>query len=298
MQHSAPVPRLWRASAVPDHGAAAAPSTAIPPRRPTPWRHNLRLTAFLTALTGALAFAALTHWGAEARQVRPFLDEADRIAERAGLGLRQVFLSGHRVTDDGDIFDALDLANARSLLRFDSLAARARIEQLPWVKSAAITRIFPDSISIEIAERDPFAVWHRAGRDLLIDATGRILSAAPPSARAELPRVSGEGAGAEAARLLGAVERHPALTARLQEAVRVAGRRWTLRLDGGLEIHLPAGREAAALDQLMAGHLASDLLDGRRHAAVDLRAPDRIVLRPRPAPAGNPLSGRDGEPAG
>lgn len=298
MQHSASAPRLWRTSVAPEQGAATAGGAALAQKRPAPRRHTVRLTAFTTALSGALAFAAMTHWGADARQVRPVLDEADRIAELAGLGVRQVFLSGHRMTADSDIFDALDLANARSLLRFDSLAARARIERLSWVETAAITRIFPDSISIEIAERRPFAVWHRSGRDLLIDATGRILSLAPPGIGAELPRISGEGAGKEAAGLLAAVEQHPALAARIQEAVRVAGRRWTLRLTGGPEIHLPAGREAEALELLTAERVPSQLLDGRRHASVDLRAPDRIVLRPKHDLEKQPLSGRNAEPSG
>lgn len=249
-------------------------------------------------MAGALAFAALTHWGANARQVRPVVDEADRLAELAGLGVRQVFLTGHRMTADRDIFDALDLTQARSLLRFDSRAARDRIEQLPWVESAAITRIFPDSISIEIAERRSFAVWHKSGRALLIDITGRVLAAAPPSARAELPHVSGEGAAPKAAHILAAVKQHPELANRLQEAVRVAERRWTLRLTDGPEIHLPADREAEALRLLMTKNAELPLLDGRRHAAVDLRTPNRIILRPNREQEKETASGHNTQPAG
>ena len=108
------------------------------PRR-APSRRTGRITLLVAALIGAAAFVALTHGGSNARQARPFLDEADRLAERAGLGVRQVFLTGHRMTSDDDIFDALDLTHARSLLRFDSQAARTRIERLPWIKTANIS---------------------------------------------------------------------------------------------------------------------------------------------------------------
>lgn len=232
-------------------------------------------------MAGALAFAALTHWGSNARQVRPVIEEADRLAELAGLGVSQIFLTGHRMTSDRDIFDALDLAHARSLLRFDSIKARERIEKLPWIRQAAITRVFPDSISVEVTERKVFAVWHTSDRDVLIDATGRILGAAAPSAQAELPRVSGNGAASEAAKILGVVETFPDLHARLGEAIRVAGRRWTLRLTDGPDIHLPAGHEAEALTALASSSAATALLDGRRHAEIDLRSPDRIIIRPR-----------------
>lgn len=249
------------------------------------------------AMAGALAFAALTHWGTNARQVRPVVDEADRLAELAGLGVRQAYLSGHRMTADSAIFDALDLTNARSLLRFDSIAARERIEKLPWIKSAAITRIFPDSISVEVTERKPFAVWHNAGRAVLIDVTGRVLSAAPPSFRAELPHVSGEGANTEAAAILAALAPHPELAARLQEAIRVAERRWTLKLSDGPEIHLPAGRETEALN-LLKSRPELHLLDGQHHAAVDLRSPDRIIVRQIAEQENQTTSGHSAQPSG
>lgn len=301
MQHAAPgtASHFWRAPRrSPDRQGTAAAIAGVQPKRPYKRQNALRLTAAIMATAGAVAFAALTHWGANARQVRPVVDEADRLAELAGLGVRQAFLSGHRMTSDRDIFDALDLTKARSLLRFDSVAARDRIEKLPWVKSVAISRIFPDTISVEVTERQPFAVWNRGGRASLIDITGRVLSAAPPSARAELPHVAGEGAASEAAAILATLHAHPELAARLQEAVRVAGRRWTLRLTGGPEIHLPADREAQALQLLMRKNSELHLLDGQRHAAVDLRLPDRIVVRPALQQEKETASGHSAQPSG
>lgn len=249
-------------------------------------------------MIGALAFAALTHWGSNARQVRPFIEEFDRLLEIAGLGVSQVFLTGHRMTSDRDIFEALDLANARSLLRFDGVAARERIEELPWIRHAAITRVFPDSISVEVTEREAFAVWHTSDRHVLIDVTGRVLGAASPSAQAELPRVSGDGAATEAAAILGVIEAFPDLQARMQEAVWIAGRRWTLRLTDGPDMHLPAGYEAEALMALASSGAAAELLDGRRHAAIDLRSPDRIIVRPRHAEERKTASREGARPSG
>lgn len=281
MQHAASAPPHWRALLDTKPGATDAAGSGLVPNRPRPRRNTRKLTTAGAAIAGALVFAALTQWGSQERKVRPFIDEADRLAEIAGLGVEQVFLTGHRMTADRDIFDALDLTNSRSLLRFDGIAARERIERLPWIKSAAITRLFPDSISIEVVERKPFAVWHRSGRDLLIDISGRVLGAAPPSAKAELPRVTGEGAAAEAAQLMAVVHKHPELAGRIEDAVRVAERRWTLRLKGGPDIELPAGREADALSLLISKATELHLFESERHAAIDLRARDRIIVRPR-----------------
>ena len=293
LQHAASAPPHWRALL----NSTPSDRSGLVPKRPRRRRNTRKLTTAGAALSGAVIFAALTQWGSEARQVRPFIDQADRLAELAGLGVERVFLNGHRMTADRDIFDALDLTASRSLLRFDGIAARGRIEQLPWIKSAAITRIFPDSISVEVIERKPFAVWHQSGRDLLIDVTGRVLGAAPPSTRAELPRVSGDGAATEAAALMALISSYPDVGSRLEEAVRVGARRWTLRLKGGPVIELPAGHEAEALGVLLSNP-ELHLLNGERYAAVDLRPRDRIIVQPRQVEEKKTASGHNAQPSG
>jgi len=273
-------------------------SAAVRLKRKQARRNAFGLTTVAAALIGAAVFAGLTHWGANAREARPFIEEADRLAELAGFGVQQVFLTGHRMTSDRDIFDALDLTHARSLLRFDGNAARERIEELPWIKTAAITRIFPDGISIEVTEREPLAVWHIDGRDLLIDATGRVLGAAPPQAKAELPLVSGKNASTAAATMLEQLDAFPRIRGRLQEAVFVAGRRWTLLLKDGPTLHLPAERMTEALARITDEPELTQLLNNSRYAAIDLRFPDRIVLSPRPEEEKKTASGHQLQPSG
>lgn len=214
------------------------------------------------------------------RPTRPLIEEVDRLAELGGLGITHVFLSGHRMTLDSDIFDALALSDSRSLLRFDGASARTRIERLPWIRTAAISRIFPDTISIAVSEREPFAVWSTPGGDKLIDATGRVLGAAAAGSWQELPRVAGAGAPQRAARLLAELERHDGLSGRVERAVLVGQRRWTLQLDDGTEVRLPAARGGEALGAFLASAQGEKLLD-HGYAVVDLRFPGRLVVRPR-----------------
>lgn len=296
MQQFGPVPQSWRSHSAPDRETGGA-IPDMPVRRKRKSRQRAaRYTVLTAAVIGALAFAVLSRGGSSARETRPFIEEADRLAEQVGLGLAQVYLSGHSMTSDRDIFDALDLANARSMLRFDSLAARKRIEQLPWVKTATINRVFPGSLDIEIVEREPFAVWNRSERNFLIDVTGRVLGAAPQRVWTELPRVSGEGAAEKAASVLELVQKYPEMSGRLQEAMRTDDRRWTLRLTDGTEIHLPADGESEAMARLMSDPVRLRLLDGSQ-ASVDVRSADRIIVRPAPA-AAKETAGHKAQPSG
>ena len=64
-------------------------------------------------------------------------------------------------------------------------------------------------------------------------------------------------------------------------AVRVGERRWNLQLNNGADVMLPEGHEVAALDRLVQLQQDHALLD-RPLVAVDMRLPDRLVLRPHP----------------
>jgi cell division protein FtsQ len=74
---------------------------------------------------------------------------------------------------------------------------------------------------------------------------------------------------------------------RVTAAVRVNQRRWNLRLASGADVLLPEGHEAAALERLVTLHQENQVLD-RQLVAVDLRLPDRMVLRPAPLPPEQP----------
>lgn len=253
------------------------------------------LAAFMVIAAGLSGFAVCSSIPAKlsvSSASLPGLGDLDRLAGNAGLGLDEVSLTGHRFTSDLDVFDALDLANARSFVAFDTAAARARIERLPWVATVEMSRIYPSRLEVRITERTPFALWRRGGRFQLIDATGRELSVVTPEDYAGLPRFSGEGAAAEASALAALVDRFPLLKSRLVDAERVSERRWTLHLKNNVVLHLPADREATALDEIARSEALQALVSGPDRI-VDLRARDRAITRmqaPMPSTAPGKLA--------
>jgi len=239
------------------------------------------LVAGSAALAGTIVFAVLTNGGDNARSVEMLLPSLDAAAQWAGLGLDQASILGHRFTPDGDIFDALALDRERTLVGFDGDAAKARIEKLPWVLSADLTREYPGRLDIRITERTAFAVWRLGDRETLIDQTGRVLQAVPPGSVTNLPRVAGETADREAGTLLALVGRTPVLAQSLTLGERVGGRRWSLHLADGSRIELPSEGEALALDDLTANRGLDNILARGPHI-VDLRARGRVAVRPLP----------------
>jgi cell division protein FtsQ len=232
----------------------------------------------VAALSGALFFLVATAGGSVTRDVPSLAGILDKGMLTAGFGIEQVEIAGHRATADVDVFDTLDLANVHSLVRFDSRAVRERIERLPWVNTAEVSRVFPGRIRITISERAPFAVWLRGPQAHLIDRTGRVLSAVSPGAVIDLPRISGEGAAVVAAQLYETLHHFPAVEARLSLAERIGERRWRLVLEDGSRLELPADAVEGALARIgETAALASLLEKGPR--VIDLRVADRVAIR-------------------
>ena len=252
-------------------------------------RSRLRpLGIALVLLIGAV-FYAITDAGRPPMPSTDILATLDRVLVRAGLGIEQVSIHGHRYTADEDIWEAAWIAEPQSLIRYDIFAAENRIRALPWIASARIVRQPPNGLDIMVTERVPFAVWRREGplkaaavgvaRAHLIDAAGRILAPIGNGRADHLPVVSGDGAATEAAALLSLLDQYPQVRGRLESATRVANQRWTLRLLDGLDVLLPTKDVPHALDRLTA-LAAHDRLFERDLVLIDLRFEGGVSVRP------------------
>ena len=94
----------------------------------------------------------------------------------------------------------------------------------------------------------------------------------------QLPIVVGEGAQKKVGEVVDALARVPALRDQVRAAIRVAERRWTLKMRNGIDVRLPEGGLDEALLALMDLDREKKLLS-RDISIVDLRLPDRVVVR-------------------
>jgi cell division protein FtsQ len=165
------------------------------------------------------------------------------------------------------------------ILDFSPEAARTRIETIAWVQRAHVERRLPGTILVRIEERRPFAIWQNNARFVIIDREGRVVAADGLDQFGPLPLLVGPGADAAGPALYDTLRREPEVAERVQAMVRIHERRWNLRLHNGTDVLLPEGAEPAAIQRLAELQREARLLD-RPLAAIDLRLPDRMVLRP------------------
>ncbi len=237
------------------------------------WRRK-RVRLLLAALVAGLGLGAIE----EAARHYGYAHEVERLARATGFGIDQVTLVGHRFSYDRDIFDAIDLGNVRTFAALDTQAVKSRIERLPWIDTAELTRVIPGRLEIRVTERKPSAVWSRAGSLYLIDKTGRVLASVSGDTVPDLPRFAGEGAAALATELTETLARYPEIASRLAEAERVSERRWRLKLNNQTALELPADGEVGVLEEITRdSDLTRRIVAG--NATLDFRGPGRVAIR-------------------
>jgi len=206
---------------------------------------------------------------------------AQAVTARFGFAVDQVRVSGNKETSEIDILERLDLDGWTSLIGFDAEAARERIAGLPWVKVAAVRKVYPDELEVRIEEREPFAIWQHGRQLAIIERDGRVITPFDGGRHAVLPLVIGYGAAERGAGFVAKIRQHPELAARVKGFILVAERRWDLRLENGITIRLPEAGEDAAIAEVLRLDREDGLLS-RDIAAVDLRLEDRLVIRLTP----------------
>lgn len=261
-----------------------------PRRRPRPMLspRMLRLGAMAGAaaiVLGAAGWAVASGWaGARLDALGNGLVE---IAADSGLRVRNVLVEGRAETRAADILDALQAERGAPLLAIDVAAAKGRLERLPWVKSATVERSLPDTLRVQVEERKAFALWQHGKRLALIDRDGTVIVKDNLSRFADRPLLVGEGAEKRAPEIVDLLAADPQLRQNVEAAVLVSGRRWNLRLKGGIEVRLPEqGMERAWAE--LARLVREEGLLTRAVTMVDLRQTDKAIVRLTPEAAKEP----------
>lgn len=76
----------------------------------------------------------------------------------------------------------------KSYFSTDLAEIKAELERRPWVESAAVKRVWPGRLEIDIREKKPLAYWSD-GR--LVSRSGELFAPANPEVAGKLPRLSG-----------------------------------------------------------------------------------------------------------
>jgi len=261
------------------------------PDRPSRLRLWLRRRRGMARPAGIVLLGGLVIGGLAAaivainprERVAALIDGAAEIGLGSAFTVQEVIVEGRRNTPIELVRNALGFSRGDPILAISPQDLQERLERIPGVERAHVERHLPGTLVVRLEERRAFAIWQREGRFAIIDREGKVVATEGLDSFGPLPLVVGAGAERAAAEMVDLLRSSPDVMARTQALVRVGERRWNLRLHNGTDVLLPEGQEEVAVVRLTELQAQQKLLD-RPLASIDMRLPDRLVLRNQPSP--------------
>lgn len=166
-----------------------------------------------------------------------------------------------------DIIEPFTTTNLK-LLDVENLETELEFE--PWIRSVAITKLWPTHVLVEITEQQPIAFW---GEDRMVNNYGEVFDASLPEKKGVMPVLySPDDNGLEMIKKYKEVQQWlSALPVGVSEFVEDARGSWRLRLTNDIQLTVGREEQQKRLRRFVVGYLKG-LADERKDiATVDLR---------------------------
>jgi cell division protein FtsQ len=201
------------------------------------------------------------------------------VAARAlGLSMDRITISGLVELDEIEVLQAAGINPRGSLAFFDVAEARQRLEAQPLIREANVRKLYPGELTIQLKEREAFALWQLNGEISIISSDGTVIDKMSDGRFAHLPLVVGPGANKRVRDYVVLLGEAGSLRSQIRGATLVSERRWTLKLQNGLDVRLPETDADEAVRRLERLAREQKLID-KDIIAIDMRQPDRVTVR-------------------
>ena len=87
----------------------------------------------------------------------------------------EIVIEGVSTELEGEVREAADINKGKPLLEVDSSSSSKRIEAIPWVREARISRSWGGTITIRVSTREPVAAFLSEEGWVVVDIEGRVL---------------------------------------------------------------------------------------------------------------------------
>jgi cell division septal protein FtsQ len=162
-------------------GVATGESMQLAPRLRRRLRRLLIVLWFTSRCLAGLGLGAGLVWGGAVgyRLVR----------DAPYFRLQTVDVVGNRHLSRSDVRYLLAIPAQATIWQLDLRRMGARLERHPYVKSVVIRRLMPDTLTVAVEERVPYAVAVAGQQHMVLDSTGVVLGPSLPERDARLPRL-------------------------------------------------------------------------------------------------------------
>ena len=257
---------------------------------PRQWPQRLLGSLFVLALIVAAASVTVTiKESLVSKQFESLQQDFYDFTDKLGFTVDEIVIQGRKRTSKQELMQAIAVSREDNIFEVDVYALQQRLEQLPWVRKAAVKKTFlPNVINITLQEKKVQSLWQISEKFHPIDEDGKVIEAEYVPDK-PLLLIVGAGAPENINSLLKIIKQDKGIYQRVKVANFISKRRWNLVLDDvrdGITIKLPEENVEQAWKKLIKLNTTKGILK-RKLTILDLRFKGKIGIKLRKTP-GNP----------
>jgi cell division protein FtsQ len=203
---------------------------------------------------------------------------ADLVAKALGFSIDAVTITGLKSLTPSEILHDGGLSQRNSLAMLDPTALRDRLRGVALIQDVTVRKLFPNDLHINVTERDAAALWQKDGQLSLVSTDGTPIDGVHDDRFNGLPFVVGEGANTRIGEFQTLLTAAGELRDKVRAGIFVGQRRWTLKMESGVDVELPELDAVDTLKRLAEIERQSHILE-KDVISIDLRIPGRITAR-------------------
>ena len=262
----------------------APTAQTLPPQvyLPCEWPYRMLGNAIILGIILFLASVTVTiKTDLINKQLLSLQDSFYMLSGQLGFKVNDVIIEGRHRTGIDELHQAAGISRDDNIMQLDLEQIRYNIEQLPWVKSAKVSRsFFPNTVHIAIDEYSVKCLWQFNERFHPIGEDGNVIEADYVPDK-PLLLIVGAGAPEHINELLAIIDDGSDIFKRIKAANFISERRWDIILDDithGITVKLPEQDIAAAWKKLHKLNESKNILK-RKLLNIDLPLPRKVIVK-------------------
>lgn len=160
-----------------------------------------------------------------------------------GFIIKNVDIKGINHLNQKNILKTINHYNKQNFFNVNLKNIYNEIKQNTWVEEVSIKKIYPDTLKVDLIEKEPIAIWQNKSAYHLITKKGEIiLEANLNKFKNHLPIIIGKNAHKNVYSILQILNIDKNLTKNIWSLTFLNERRWDIHFNQGLTIRLPSTR--------------------------------------------------------
>ena len=194
-----------------------------------------------------------------------------------GFTINNIQILGIKNIPKETIIKIVNNEKKSNILNVNLLNIYNNLSNNDWVEELYIERVLPNTIKINIKEKEAIGIWQYEMSNKLITKNGEIISTANINKfKIDLPIIHGNHANKNANLILKVLETNKVLTKNIWSLHHINNRRWNLHFKQGIIVLLPSKGVLKAWNEVIKLQKNYDVLN-LGLTELDLRNPNKIL---------------------